>query len=207
MGRAGPATPVTVSVSVYFLNRQKLESPSIELAQTMTTPSAIDEMDKLQLSDEDTEDLWASPSERQRKPRSLKDSKSSGNVPESSQPRNADTLYDQEEAREAALRNELESVRNINQVIEGVVESLDRAKGNMEVWKPFPRPLHCSPPLVSALLNDSHRQYLEQLTQRLLSSTLGPESFPRRNITRDSFSIHHGKELPRTLRIVRTKPS
>lgn len=38
-----------------------------------------------------------------------------------------------EDDRETALRAELKSVRDINAVIEGVVESLERAKGNMEV--------------------------------------------------------------------------
>lgn len=103
----------------------------------MAVQSAADEMDKLQLSDEDTEDLWTSPSKRQKKPRSVNDDVDPGDMPESSHPRNGETLYDQEEAREVALRNELESVRNINQVIEGVVESLERAKGNMEVLMPF----------------------------------------------------------------------
>ncbi|KAG5207245.1 DASH complex subunit Duo1 [Trichophyton interdigitale] len=37
-----------------------------------------------------------------------------------------------EDDRETALRAELKSVRDINAVIEGVVESLERAKGNME---------------------------------------------------------------------------
>ncbi|KAI1938157.1 hypothetical protein LOZ66_003748 [Ophidiomyces ophidiicola] len=36
------------------------------------------------------------------------------------------------EEREQALRTELQTVRDINSVIEGVVESLERAKGNME---------------------------------------------------------------------------
>jgi hypothetical protein len=37
------------------------------------------------------------------------------------------------ESREAALRKELESVRQINNVIEDVVTSLEKAKGNMDV--------------------------------------------------------------------------
>ncbi|KAF2644860.1 hypothetical protein P280DRAFT_487365 [Massarina eburnea CBS 473.64] len=40
--------------------------------------------------------------------------------------------YTTEESREAALRRELESVRNVNKVIEGVVESLEKAKNNMD---------------------------------------------------------------------------
>lgn len=37
------------------------------------------------------------------------------------------------ETREAALQRELEGVRKINQVIEGVIGTLERAKGNMGV--------------------------------------------------------------------------
>ncbi|KAF2665804.1 hypothetical protein BT63DRAFT_428751 [Microthyrium microscopicum] len=40
--------------------------------------------------------------------------------------------FDTAEAREAALRQELENIRKINQVVEGVVDSLDKAKSNME---------------------------------------------------------------------------
>jgi hypothetical protein len=103
----------------------------------MATPSALDEMDKLQLSDEDTEDLWTSPSKRKAKSQKAKE-KASTAVLESSHAHNSDTLYDREEAKEVALRNELESVRNINEVIEGVVDSLERAKGNMEVLQARP---------------------------------------------------------------------
>jgi hypothetical protein len=41
--------------------------------------------------------------------------------------------YDAEHAREEALQKELEGVRSINEVIEGVISSLERAKGNMDV--------------------------------------------------------------------------
>lgn len=41
--------------------------------------------------------------------------------------------FDAEEVRAAALRRELEGVRNINEVIEGVIGTLERAKGNMGV--------------------------------------------------------------------------
>ena len=46
-------------------------------------------------------------------------------------------MFDRQEAREAALRNELQTVRNINQVIESLLSSLDRAKGNMDVCRIF----------------------------------------------------------------------
>lgn len=42
------------------------------------------------------------------------------------------SIVDQD-AREAALRAELTGVHQINAVIEGVVASLEKAKGNMEV--------------------------------------------------------------------------
>lgn len=41
--------------------------------------------------------------------------------------------FDAEEVRAAALARELEGVRNINEVIEGVISTLERAKGNMGV--------------------------------------------------------------------------
>lgn len=44
-----------------------------------------------------------------------------------------------EETREAALKEELVGIRGINQVMESVINSLERAKDNMEVWPYFPR--------------------------------------------------------------------
>lgn len=41
--------------------------------------------------------------------------------------------FDTDESREAALRKELEGVRKVNQVIEGVIGTLERARGNMGV--------------------------------------------------------------------------
>jgi hypothetical protein len=48
-------------------------------------------------------------------------------------PVNHSSRFDTEEAREAALRKELEGVRKVNEVIEGVIGTLERAKGNMGV--------------------------------------------------------------------------
>jgi len=42
-----------------------------------------------------------------------------------------ESQYTADEAREAALRTELESIRNVNKVIEGVVHSLQTAQDNM----------------------------------------------------------------------------
>ena len=89
---------------------------------TMATPGIED----LQLSDSDTEDLFASPS-RPSKP-SQKSSKQSDAAT-----RKEESKYDAEQAREASLQRELKSVRSINDVIEGVVKSLECARGNMDV--------------------------------------------------------------------------
>ncbi|KAK0707483.1 DASH complex subunit Duo1-domain-containing protein [Lasiosphaeris hirsuta] len=73
----------------------------------------------------DTEDLFASPSQRTA-------ARTPHQQPERTKtPTNQSTRFDAEEVREAALRRELEGVRNINEVIEGVIGTLERAKGNM----------------------------------------------------------------------------
>ncbi len=46
---------------------------------------------------------------------------------------NPNSRFDADESREAALLRELEGVRKINEVIEGVIGTLERAKGNMGV--------------------------------------------------------------------------
>lgn len=51
-------------------------------------------------------------------------------------PTNPNSRFDTDESREAALRKELEGVRKINEVIEGVIGTLERAKGNMGVRCP-----------------------------------------------------------------------
>jgi DASH complex subunit Duo1 len=97
---------------------------------TVNTIAAL-KMDKLDLSDEENEDLWASPSRATNKSsksnsKSLDSTNTSASLPGESQ-------YDAEHAREEALQKELQGVRSINEVIEGVISSLERAKGNMDV--------------------------------------------------------------------------
>lgn len=87
----------------------------------MTTP----DIGNLDLSDLDAEDLFASPSKAS--------NPLSSAAPNAPPQRNGESKYDAEQAREALLRKELQSVRGINEVIEGVVSSLEVAKGNMEV--------------------------------------------------------------------------
>ena len=47
--------------------------------------------------------------------------------------RGGESKYENQQSREEALRRELESVRAVNEAIEGVIESLDRAKSSMRV--------------------------------------------------------------------------
>lgn len=99
----------------------------------MATPSATEEMERLQLSDEDTEELWNSPSQRRTKQVNYEKPAPSG---ERTHNRETNPPLDGEDARGIALRNELQTVRNVNQAIEGILESLERARGNMEVCDP-----------------------------------------------------------------------
>jgi hypothetical protein len=82
--------------------------------------------------------------------------------------------FDAEEVREAALRKELEGVRDINQVIEGVIGTLERAKGNMGVGN------HVLKKLGAVLIYC--RLCPKPLPTRPLSSTRGPASCRRPNI-------------------------
>lgn len=146
----------------------------------MAFRTTAEEMERLQLSDDDTEDLWNSPSNKVAhksfKPR-IPEEKT---TPEPRAPRDGDDpLFDQQEARETALRTELQGVRNINEVIEGLLSSLDSAKGNMEV-------LRLSRDALSVLwLIISCRPFRELLPQPRPFSTRGPAFFPKPNIIND----------------------
>jgi len=94
----------------------------------MATP----DIGALSLSDSDPEDLFASPS-RASKPKSKPSKPSDSNAPRNPDANAGESKYDAEQARDDALRKELESVKSINAVIEGVVESLGTATGNMDV--------------------------------------------------------------------------
>ncbi|KGO37034.1 DASH complex, subunit Duo1 [Penicillium expansum] len=98
----------------------------------MAFRTTAEEMERLQLSDDETDDLWNSPSKRvsHKKIHPRTDEKT---TPEPRASHDGeDPLFDHREAQEAALRAELQGVRNINEVIEGLLGSLDSAKGNME---------------------------------------------------------------------------
>jgi hypothetical protein len=91
------------------------------------------DLDPLNLSDSDSDALFDTPA--------AKKSKKKGNTGgtevveggASGKARGKESHYTAEEAREAQLRQELENVRNVNKVIEGVVESLQKARDNMDV--------------------------------------------------------------------------
>lgn len=79
-------------------------------------------------------DIWASPSQgapppRPKTPRTPKTPK----TPTGQEDRPIEPVDP-----EAALRKELEGVRSINESIEGVISTLERAGGNMNVRRPMP---------------------------------------------------------------------
>ena len=89
-------------------------------------------LESLSLSDsdaDDTEDLFASPSVPTKKRRPEQRPEISNSHPPA---HTSDTEPDHLAAHEASLRRELSSVRTMNQVISGVVDSLEKAKSNME---------------------------------------------------------------------------
>ncbi|KAL8821112.1 MAG: hypothetical protein Q9223_000804 [Gallowayella weberi] len=97
----------------------------------MVRDTATPKVEGLDLSDDDTEALFASPSRPETKP----PSKASRANPKEPAPKSRDANdgdSDDGEAREAALRKELAGIRTINQVIEGTIDSLQRAQGNMD---------------------------------------------------------------------------
>lgn len=97
------------------------------------------EYEKLEVSDTE-EDLFASPSRSPRPSRqapqasikqaAVKDEASSSTQNPSSHPFK-ESKYDAEASREEALKKELDSLKHMNEVIEGVIASLTIAKSNM----------------------------------------------------------------------------
>lgn len=76
------------------------------------------------LNSEDMEEsLWESPA----KP--LQDRREVG----TKQAHSTKPTYEEQQEREASLRQEWESVRQVNEALEGVIQSLNKAKSNMEV--------------------------------------------------------------------------
>jgi hypothetical protein len=85
------------------------------------------------LQDDNIEDrLWDSPT----KPSHDTDEtpKVSGKHHTSTKP-----TYEEQQVRDGKLRQELESVRQVNVAIEGVIQSLGKARDNMKVWRGIER--------------------------------------------------------------------
>ncbi|CAO2648107.1 Nn.00g090290.m01.CDS01 [Neocucurbitaria sp. VM-36] len=89
------------------------------------------DMGALHLSDSDSDALFDTPAARKNKKKAQDAGANAGEGAAGGKTRAKESHYTTEEAREAALRRELESIRNVNKVIEGVVESLQKAKDNM----------------------------------------------------------------------------
>lgn len=89
-------------------------------------------IDDLIHSDSEPDALFDSPATRKKKSKdaNANTTSSEGSAPSKTRP--VESRYSTEEARNAALRKELDSVRNVNKVIEDVVESLQKAKNNMD---------------------------------------------------------------------------
>ncbi|KAL1610032.1 hypothetical protein SLS60_001697 [Paraconiothyrium brasiliense] len=83
-------------------------------------------------SDSDSDVLFDTPAARKNQINAPDDAIDVEEGPAASKARTKESHYTTKEDREAALRKELESVRNVNKVIEGVVESLQKAKNNMD---------------------------------------------------------------------------
>lgn len=94
-------------------------------------------LDNLNLSDSDSDALFATPAAKQSKRKTQAAAAETADGAGGNKSRGKESHYTAEEAREAALRQELESVRNVNRVIEGVVESLQKARDNMDVCHPL----------------------------------------------------------------------
>jgi len=130
-------------------------------------------MDDLNLSDSDTDALFDTPAARKNKQRAQDAGVDAGDGAAAGKARAKESHYTTEEAREAALRRELESVRNVNKVIEGVVESLQKAKDNMGV---------SAATYTCTQHTDSHRPYRRQCKMPRHYSRHGP-AFSRRQST------------------------
>jgi hypothetical protein len=87
----------------------------------------------LDLSDSDEDALFDTPAARKTKQKTKEAEVKEEDGASNAKTRTKESHYSTEEAREVALRRELDSIRNVNKVIEGVIESLQKAKDNMAV--------------------------------------------------------------------------
>ena|SRR5256885_3357923 len=136
------------------------------------------------------EDLWGSPSEKDVKPKTSKDEPSHLRAG-GSQIHTGRSKYEDGESKEVALQTELESVRKVNEAIEGVIASLDKAKSSMKVSLFVFYPLMRAKILLVSLS-------IIQSTPLALSLTPGRGSCRRPSTIKNLFSTLRGKEPART---------
>lgn len=99
----------------------------------MSKPYDDLDLEGLNLSDSD-DNLFDSPVHvKKGKLQTGSDEKEEDVEQQDNKTRPTESRYVAEETREAHLQQELDNIRKINTVIEGVVESLEKAKTNMEV--------------------------------------------------------------------------
>lgn len=100
-----------------------------------TTPNELDFEVDFDIDDTDPHNLFTSPDKKHQ----TKASSGANGAPIEptedirGRAKDRESRQSAEESREAALRQELENVRKINEVLEGVYSSLEKAKNNMEV--------------------------------------------------------------------------
>lgn len=124
------------SLFVYYHLAYSSDSVDVTPIQIAAMAGLADDIDNLHLQEENEDDTWD--------PRATQyQHNDPADVPEPSKSQRGDAFEDED--REAALWHELKTVRDINSVIERVVESLDSAKENMGVW-------HFSHPLFTSIL-------------------------------------------------------
>ena len=87
----------------------------------------MDPEDSLLRSDDVDESLWDSPAKATSNPEGSPKASTKNTKP--SRP-----TYQEQQEREEGLRRELEGVRHVNETIEGLIQSLNKAQDNMKVW-------------------------------------------------------------------------
>lgn len=101
-----------------------------DLFPTMSKKSDLPNVGKLALDDEDVEDLFASPESGATTQKHTPSSQASSSAHKNRS--DSRSRQNEQEARDARLRAELEKIREVNRVIENVTSSLTKAKENME---------------------------------------------------------------------------
>ena len=100
-------------------------------------------------------------------------------------PTTAKPTYQEQQAREDSLRQELESVRRVNETIEGVIQSLAKAKDNMKVNALF-LILSCSADLPTDCQQHCDRCFepSQHMDTNLVTNRTQPTSNPRSQLVR-----------------------